>query len=544
MKISGRNIFFSSFLNFFLILNEKLFRLLAKKLQEFVKTTFYVSRGTNCGLIFFKFETFRIFCRNIWHGSQNSIYVSRVKIAEKNRFFVFFPEFFRILSKNFSDFWPKNFKKFSKLPTCPEEKFVTWNFFLKFWIVLDFLQKPSAWFSIFYLRVQSKNCGKNSFFCIFPEFFSNFEQKLFRLLAKKLQEFVKTTFYVSRGTICGLIFFKFWNVSDFLQKHLAWFSKFYLRVQSKNCGKKVFFVFFPEFFRFLSKNFSDFWPKNFKNFSKLPSTCPEEQFVAWIFILSFESFWIVCRNLWHGSQNSIYVSRWKFAEEIFFLFFLSEFFSDFERKTFQTFGQKTSRICKNYLLRVQRNNLWLDFFLSFETFRIFCRNIWHGSQNSIYVSRVKIAEKNRFFVFFPEFFRILSKNFSDFWPKNFKKFSKLPTCPEEKFVSWNFFLKFWIVLEFLHKPSAWFSKFYLRVQSKNCGRNSFLIFFSDFFSDFEWKVFQTFDPKTSRSWKKLTSARPEEHFVTLILFKKILNRFGFSAETFGMAHKILSTCPE
>ena len=150
---------------------------------------------------------------------------------------------------------------------------------------MDCLQKPLAWFSNFYLRVQMKICGRNIFFILpFWFFFRILSEKLFRVLAKKLQEFVKTTFYVSRGTICGLIFFKFWIVSDFLQKHLAWLTKFYLRVQSKNCGKKTVFLFsFQNFFGFLAK-------------------------------------------------------------------------------TFQSFGQKTSRICKNYLLRVQRNNLWLDFF--------------------------------------------------------------------------------------------------------------------------------------------------------------------------------------
>ena len=123
---------------------------------------------------------------------------------------------------------------------------------------------------------------KKQFFFVFSRIFSIFEQKFFRLSAKKFQKVFKTT-YVSRGTICGLIFFKFWNVSDFLQKHLAWFSKFYLRVQSKNCGKNRFFVFFQNFFEFWAKFFSDFRPKNFKKFSKLPSTCPEEQFVAWNF---------------------------------------------------------------------------------------------------------------------------------------------------------------------------------------------------------------------------------------------------------------------
>ena len=147
----------------------------------------------------------------------------------------------------------------------------------------------------------------------------------------------------------------------------------------------------------------------------------------------------------------------------FFLFF-SRIFSNFEQNFFQTFGQKTSKSFQNYL-RVQRKSLWLGFFLSFQTFRIFCRNVWHGSQNSIYVSRVKIAEKNRFFCFLSRIFRILSKNFSDFRPKNFKK------------------------------------------------------------------VFKT--TYVSRGI-----------VCSLKVFSKVLNRFGFSAETFGMVLKILSTCPE
>ena len=117
-------------------------------------------------------------------------------------------------------------------------------------------------------------------------FFRILIEKFFRLSAKNLQKVVKTTFCMSRGTICGL---------------------------------KIFFK-------------------------------------------SFESFWIFCRNHWHGSQISIYVSRVKIAEETVFWFFFSDFFSDFERKIFQTFRQKTSKSCQNYLLRVQRNSLWLEIF--------------------------------------------------------------------------------------------------------------------------------------------------------------------------------------
>ena len=131
-----------------------------------------------------------------------------------------------------------------------------------------------------------------------------------------------------------------------------------------------------------------------------------------------------------------------------------------------------------------------------------------------------MRKKNFFFVFFPEFFRFLSKNFSDFWPKNFEKFSKLPsTCPEEQFVAWNFYLKFWIVLDFLQKPSAWFSKFYLRVQSKNCWRNNFPIFLFISFSDFERK-FSDFWPKNFKNLWKQTSECPQEQLVAFKFFKK------------------------
>ena len=127
----------------------------------------------------------------------------------QKQFFLFpFQTFFRILIEKISDFWPKNFKKFSiLLSACPEEQFVAW------------------------------------------------------------------------------IFFIFWTVLDFLQKYLAWFSKFYLSVQRKICGRNIFFNFsFQNFFPILSEIFSDFWPRNFKKLSKLPSACPEEQFVALKFL--------------------------------------------------------------------------------------------------------------------------------------------------------------------------------------------------------------------------------------------------------------------
>ena len=145
--------------------------------------------------------------------------------------------------------------------------------------------------------------------------------------------------------------------------------------------KKSFFLFSFLFF------FSDFWPKNFKKFSKLPSTCPEEQFVAWNFYLKF---WIrkPLDMVW---QNSIYVSRVKIAEKIV--------------QFFRLLAKKLQQFFKNYLLRVQRNNFWLEFFfVKFWTVSDFLQKLlaWFSFQNfvdskifqtSIYVSRVKIAEK-------------------------------------------------------------------------------------------------------------------------------------------------------
>ena len=201
---------------------------------------------------------------------------------------------------------------------------------------------------------------KYFFYSSFLHFFRFWAKNFWDFWPKNFNKVSKTTFYVSRGTVCGLKFFsKVLNrFGFFLQKPSAWFSKFYLRVQSKNCGRNSFLIFLFRIFSDFERKLSDFWPKNVKNLSKLPSTCPEGQFVAWFFLKkkNFEPFWLFYRNFWHGSQNSIYVSRVKFAEEITFSFFFSEFFR-FLSENFQTFGQKTSKTCENYLLRVHRNNL-------------------------------------------------------------------------------------------------------------------------------------------------------------------------------------------
>ena len=178
--------------------------------------------------------------------------------------FLFFSDFFRILSKNFSDLWPKNFKKLSKLPSaCADEQFLAWRNFQKFWTVMVFLQKPLAWFSEFYLSVQSKISGRNSFL--------NFSfQKFFQFRAKYFQTFVQKNFkkLSNLPSACSdeqflawNFFQKFWTILDFLQKPLAWFSNFYLRVQSKNSGRIIFFIL-------LFRNFFGFWAKKIQTFGQ------------------------------------------------------------------------------------------------------------------------------------------------------------------------------------------------------------------------------------------------------------------------------------
>ena len=157
-------------------------------------------------------------------------------------------------------------------------------------------------------------------------------------------------------------FQKFWTVLDFLQKRLARFSNFYLHVQSKNSGRNnLFILLFRVFFGFWAKLFPDFSPKNFKKFSKLPSKCPEEQFGAWIFF----KFWIALEFLqkplaWFS--NFYLRVQSKNSGRIITFILLFRVFLEFERKFFQTFGQKTSRSFQNYLLSVQRNSLWLEIF--------------------------------------------------------------------------------------------------------------------------------------------------------------------------------------
>ena len=119
VKIAEETVFWFFFSDFFRILSEKFFKLSPKKLQKVLKTTFCVSTGTTCGFNFLKsFEPFWIFYRNYWHGSQNSIYVSRVKIAEETVFWFFFSEFFRLLSENFFRLSAKNLQKVVKTTFC------------------------------------------------------------------------------------------------------------------------------------------------------------------------------------------------------------------------------------------------------------------------------------------------------------------------------------------------------------------------------------------------------------------------------------------
>ena len=157
--------------------------------------------------------------------------------------------------------------------------------------------------------------------------------------------------------------------------------------------------------------------------------------------------------------------------------------------------------------------LWI-FLKCFEPFWIFCRNLWHGSQNSIYVSIVKIAEEMVFCFSFQNFFRILSKNFSDFWPKNFKKLTKLPSaCSDEQFLAWNFFQKFWAVLDFLRKIWHVSQTSIFVSREKIPEEIIFLFFFSDFFRSLSETFFSDFWPRNFKKLSKLLSACADEQFL-------------------------------
>ena len=129
-----KKFFFSFYLSeFFRILSENFFRLLAEKRQEVFKTTLYASRGTICGLkcilkilnrFGFSAETFGMVLKFLNTCPEK-------KNCGRNSFLIFL---FRIFSdfqrKFFSDFRRKIFKKLSKLPSAwPEEQFGGWNIF-------------------------------------------------------------------------------------------------------------------------------------------------------------------------------------------------------------------------------------------------------------------------------------------------------------------------------------------------------------------------------------------------------------------------------
>ena len=203
-------------------------------------------------------------------------------------------------------------------------------------------------------------------------------------------------------------------------------------------------------------------------------------------------------------------------------FSFQNFFSDFERKFSQTFGEKSSKSCQNYLLRDQRNNLLVEiFFKSFESFWIFCRNLWHGSQVSIYVSRVKFAEEKVFFSFLlSEFFRILSENFS-----------RLLAEKRQEVVKTNFYasrgticglkciLKVLNRFGFSAETFGMVLKFLNTCPEKKIAEETvFWFFFSEFFFGFSAKIFSDFRRKIFKKLSKLPSAWPEEQFVGWNLF--------------------------
>ena len=328
------------------------------------------------------------FSEELWHGSQTSIYVSRVKIAEELVFFCFSSQnFFRILRKNFSNFWPKVFKKLSKLPSaCADEQLLAWRNFQKFWTVLDFLQKPLEWFSKFYLRGQSKICRRISFFLLSSQNFFNFCAKIFQTFGQKSSRSCQN--YLLRVQTNN-----FWLEETFKSFEPFWIfcrnlwhgSQNFIYVARVKFAEGTFFStvlfrFFSNFhqniFRLLAKKLQEVVKTTFR-------VCRWTSFGLKSFFKNFEPFWIFWRTLAWFSNFYLRVQSKNFGRISFFCF-SSQIFFEFCAKTFQTFGQKSSRSCQNYLLRVQTNNFWLEeTFKSFEPFWIFCRNLWHGSQSSI-----------------------------------------------------------------------------------------------------------------------------------------------------------------
>ena len=120
---------------------------------------------------------------------------------------------------------------------------------------------------------------------------------------------------------------------DFLQKPLAWFSNFYLRVQSKICGRNFFF-----YSSFL--NFFEFWAKIFHTFGQKTSRSFQN------YLLRVQRNSLRLEIVRHGSRNSIYVSRVKISEETVFLFFFSEFFRILSETFFRLSAKKLQEVFK------------------------------------------------------------------------------------------------------------------------------------------------------------------------------------------------------
>ena len=177
---------------------------------------------------------------------------------------------------------------------------------------------------------------------------------------------------------------------------------------------------FSEFSRFLSKIFSDFWPKNFENLSKLPSTCPEEHFVAWFF-LSFETFGFSAETFGMVLKILSTCLEYKLQKKQFFLF-LSRIFSNFERKFFRLLAKKLQKDFKStYVSRgivcglKFFSNVLNRFGCSAETFGMVLNFLSTCPEK-------KLRKKQLFLLFFQNFFEFWSKIFQTFGQKTSKSF--------------------------------------------------------------------------------------------------------------------------
>ena len=223
--------------------------------------------------------------------------------------------------------------------------------------------------------------------------------------------FVKTAFYVSKEIIWGIFFQK----DDFFL-NLPWywannFRPLARRFNLQNCQKYNLYVYGLSIIFFVSgpsaKNHQPFTKKQSDGFSKL------------LFSLSIESFWEKWFSLKKKLLNFCFSDierkiidffvekisawwskllyafrKWSFEEKLFNQ--RNESFQvicDIERKNFGVWQKSFQQVCRNCILRVQRNRLRNFFFEKtiFLLFRVIGQKTFGLWQESLFCRIVKCA---------------------------------------------------------------------------------------------------------------------------------------------------------